>query len=296
MAFCVNCGKKLGENEVCNCADNQTEQVQAVEREAVTSVDALQEAAAPCAAATVEDAPADTGKDADAFAKKLPDTQALAESAKKVAQNVATNPIVRETVDIYRGIFSKNTVPTIEKAAHESHILWLILLLISAFLNAFSFNMVVRVGMDMGKALSDYFDMGYFSTFLVAFAYQIIVFFVFTGIMMGVMALCKQQASFGCTANMVAAAMIPLSAASLINLILGIFWVQGALFVFGLACVASLVLIYIGMQKLGDFVTQSVWSYLLFIALSTIVTALVVRWVLLPVIANELINSVDLLR
>lgn len=153
------------------------------------------------------------------------------------------NPLLDNTINAIKGLFSKEPGAAVEKASKSSGLEWLILFGITAF-----FNMLYYAISPLHY--SGNFDaLGLVEGLLSAGIW-------FFGISVGILLMFKlmynQDVELPKIFNLTAVAMLPLGGCYLLNMIFGFVWSGLTSTISGVAVIAFALLLYLGVQKLGN--------------------------------------------
>lgn len=207
-----------------------------------------------------------------------------------VAPQKAQNPMFNNFLNNVKGVFSKNTVKTVGEAAKSTGMEWIIAMAISAVVYAFALavNLKQIIMSVIKSVVGGYASMvsSFINVFGTGFLYGLLIslgtFFVMSVLIFGTMKLVfKKDVKFTAVLNLVATASLPLTAVYALNMLLGLIWAP-LVFVFSAAgLVATVVLLYVGMQKLeklesSPFVAYTgIWAII--IALVVIIVCVAVK-------------------
>ncbi|MBD5103312.1 MAG: hypothetical protein HDT47_00400 [Ruminococcaceae bacterium] len=262
--FCTKCGKEIPEGGVCSCSAEQPAQQTPVQQaEPVQQVQPVQ-----------------TGQ-----SSKLPDGQAIAESAKKAANAIKSSPIFSEIFGTLKGVVI-SPVKQVSSNAARNDILWIFLSVIEALLIAFSSTTLVRrsvfsvfASMGLGIKYGDYSkglkEVGasavkmYFMNLLAA----VICIVVAIAVIKLLMVICKKNASFFAVANMITTAFLPFTMLVTVGAILSMIYAPIGLILTVIAFFTLAVLGYVGIQKLDKFTSSPFWQYIICTAVILIIAA-----------------------
>lgn len=266
--FCTKCGKEIPEGGVCSCsAEQPVQQTPVQQAEPVQQVQPVQ-----------------TGQ-----SSKLPDGQAIAESAKKAANAIKSSPIFNEIFNTVKGVII-SPVKQVSSNAARNDILWIFLSVIEALLIAFSsttlvrrsvFSLVASAVSPMGTSLKygDYSkalkELGasavkmYFMNLLAA----VICIVAAIAVIKLLMVICKKNASFFAAANMVTTAFLPFTMLVTVGAILSMIYAPIGLILTVIAFFTLAVLGYVGIQKLDKFTSSPFWQYIICAAVILIIAA-----------------------
>ena len=257
--FCSNCGKQIGDNEVCSCQNvSAASEAQPIQEKSV-----------------------------------LPSASQVIASASQAAANVGKNPIINECFKMIKGVMSKNTIKTVGLAASRKDILWVILFLVEAVVNAFIATFSLRHSIyfyvkDIANSLTSIFgtkfkfsdmaegfkalEMGAFKIFGIALLINLITFFVFAGLLFVLMMILKKKATFSNVANMIAVAFLPATIITIPSFLCSLI-APSAICAFVLvAFLTTIPLLYLGMQKIDKFQTSPFWAFIIFYAVAMLIS------------------------
>lgn len=266
--FCTKCGKEIPEGGVCTCsAEQPVQQAQTVQQE--QPVQQVQQPVQP----------------QQQTASKLPDGQAIAESAKKAANAIKSSPIFSEILGTAKGV-AISPVKQVSSNAARNDILWVFLSVIEALLIAFSSTTLVRRSvfyaaslMSSGLKYGDYSkalkEVGasavkmYFMNLLAA-VICIVAAIAFVKLLM---VICKKNASCSAVANMITTALMPFTMLVTVGAILSMIYAPVGLVLTMIAFFTLAVLGYVGVQKLDKFTSSPFWQYIICAAVILIIAA-----------------------
>lgn len=153
------------------------------------------------------------------------------------------NPMVDNAIAGIKGFFSKNPADAVENAGKSAGLEWVILFGITAFLN-------MLYGALAPCQYGGNFDaLGLISGLLSS---GIWFFGISVGIMLLFKLLYKQDVALPNIFNMTAVAMLPLGCAYLLNILFGFVWSGFTNTFASVALIAVALLLYLGIQKLGN--------------------------------------------
>ena len=171
------------------------------------------------------------------------------------------NPTLDNLIAAIKGFFSANPVNGIEKASKSTSLEWLILFGITAF-----FNMFYRALMPCHED-GDFMAIGLLGGLL----YTAIMFFGLSVILLLVLKLtCNKDVAMSKIFNVTALAMLPLGISYLLNIIFGFVWDGMTATFTTVALIAFAMLLYAGIQKLGDN-KASIWIVVILFAVILLV-------------------------
>lgn len=265
--FCTKCGKEIPEGGVCSCSAEQPVQQTPVEQ--VQPVQQVQQ-------------PVQTEQQT---ASKLPDGQAIAESAKKAANAIKSSPVFSEIFNTVKGVVI-SPVKQVSSNAARNDILWVFLSVIEALLIAFSSTTIVRrsvfsvvASMGLGIKYGDYSkglkEVGasavkmYFMNLLAA----VICIVVAIAVIKLLMVICKKNVSCSAAANMITTAFLPFTMLVTVGAILSMIYAPIGLILTVIAFFTLAVLGYVGIQKLDKFTSSPFWQYIICAAVILIISA-----------------------
>lgn len=271
--FCTKCGKEIPEGGVCTCSAEQPVQQTPVEQvQPVQQTQPVQQVQQPV-------------QTEQQTASKLPDGQAIAESAKKAANAIKSSPIFSEILGTAKGVVI-SPVKQVSSNAARTDILWIFLAVIEALLIAFSSTTLVRrsvfslvASMGLGVKYGDYSkglkEVGasavkmYFMNLLAA----VICIVVAIAVVKLLMVICKKNVSCSAVANMITTAFLPFTMLVTVGAILSMIYAPIGLILTVIAFFMVAVLGYVGIQKLDKFTSSPFWQYIICAAVILIVAA-----------------------
>lgn len=174
-----------------------------------------------------------------------------------------SSPILDDSIAAFKGFFSKEPTAAIDKASKSTGLEWLILFGIIAFFNMFytalapchwegDFDALGLVGGLLETGLY-FFGMSFAVLLLFKLAYN-------------------KDVAITKIFNVTAVAMLPLGCSYLLNIIFGFVWSGLTSIVYDVTIIAFALLLYYGIQKLGE-VKIPVWSLLILFAAVLLVLA-----------------------
>lgn len=289
--FCTKCGREIPEGGVCTCSAQQQQPIQQTQQ-VQQPVQQMQQ-------------PVQYDQSA---ASKLPDSQAIADGAKKAANAIKNNPIFGELLNTLKGVIV-SPVKQVSANAARNDILWVFLAVIEALLIPFSLTTILRRGIfsvigaavhamnveikyaDYSKILSESGNSAvkiYFMNLLAV----IICIFAAIGIVKLLMMICKKNASFFAVANMTTTVLLPFTMLMTLGGIFSMIYAPSGL-VLAIAAIFTLaVLGYVGIQKLDKFTSSPFWQYIICIAVIFIIAAISGGVVLNGILSN-IMNNIE---
>lgn len=175
-----------------------------------------------------------------------------------------SSPILDDSIAAFKGFFSKEPTAAIDKASKSTGLEWLIIFGIIAFFNMFltalkpchlwesDFDALGLVGGLLNTALY-FFGMSFAVLLLFKLAYN-------------------KDVAITKIFNVTAVAMLPLGCAYLLNIVFGFVWFGLTDTVDSVAIIAFALLLYYGIQKLGE-IKLPLWSLLILFAAVLLVMA-----------------------
>ncbi len=317
--YCSKCGKKLADGEICGCATAaetatpdviDIENAQSIAEETApsaaetASVEKAEETVEPAAEETVHatEEPAQTTVIATAAPSSAPvDTSKALPDGKAVADAVASNPFVTETLACIKRFFVNAPSVEVANAAKRNDILWVIFLvfetLISGFLiPAIIIRSIYTLVSDGSESMSssmfnealEYIGISYGSFIIPSLFIPIVSFVTMTVIFIIIFAIYRKKIVFGNIANDVSISLFPISLFTVLGVIFSFFAPAFNLLiiVFGITCTA--VLAYVALQRLVKFEKSPFWAYLIGISLYEFI---VLRFSMLEL--SPLVNKVQ---
>lgn len=185
---------------------------------------------------------------------------------------------------VLKGVFSKDVVKTVGNQAKSTGMEWLIGIIISVLTFALATpinvlegisQMVRKVGGGLGGMVLKYIRFPFFSFFGASLLIGILVLAALTvGVWLVAKLVSKKEVPFTCALNLVGAATLPLSICYAANMLLGLIWVPLAIAVSIIAMIMTLILLYVGFQKLEKPVVSPFYPYAALTAVVVIVAVL----------------------
>lgn len=200
------------------------------------------------------------------------------------AKPSAVMKVLNSFLAILKGVFSGDVVKTVGAQAKNTGFEWIvgIALTVLTFTVAMSVNflqgvsqLVKGIAGGMGSQLMEYIGF----PFLGIFGVSLLIGLITTGAVVAGMWLlaklvAKKNVSWFSVLNLVATATLPLSACYIVNMLLGLIWLPLPIIVSVVALMMTVVLLYIGFQKLEKPVLAPFYPFTALIAAVTIVALL----------------------
>lgn len=227
-----------------------------------------------------------------------------------VTQPSAAGVLMKSFWGIVKDVFSKNIVKTVGEQAKNTGNEWIVSLVISVLSFAFAFSVNINqiitsiikdvAGEMISSGIISYLKYPFFSFFGVSLLIGLIVLAVVVlGIRVMATIVTKKCISWVCVLNVVGAATIPLSACYIANMILGIIWAPITAFVSIVALLMTVVLLYVGVQKLEKPVTSPFYPFTIVVAVivgvAVLISFLLLKEVFMSWIGSALGSELDLL-
>lgn len=199
------------------------------------------------------------------------------------ATNEAWNKMFAGFLSVLKGMFSKDAVKTVGAAAKSTGLEWILLLSLSVL--SFSFALAVNIKqmlgafsgfLSFGKMFGANLVIGLVTAAVVVFALWIIIKFIF-----------KKDVSLMAVLNMVGAATVPLTVCYIANMILGLIWAPIVLIASVIALIMTILLLYVGFQKLDKLETSPFYAFNLGMLVVVIAAALITYLLYKAVIISE---------
>lgn len=218
--------------------------------------------------------------------------------------------MMKSFFQIVKGVFSKNIVKTVGDQAKNTGNEWIISIVLSILTFAFALPVNIIQGFKgmingiaggmIGSGIMGYIKLPFFSFFGVSLVIGIVVLAtVVLGLRVMTTIVAKKNVSWICVLNLVGTATIPLSACYLVNMILGLIWIPLPILVSVVALLMTVVLLYVGAQKLEKPAVSPFYPYTIVITIVVIVSVLVSSLLLKAVFTNwigsTLGSSLDML-
>lgn len=197
--------------------------------------------------------------------------------------------VLNSFLAILKGVFSKDVVKTVGAQAKNTGYEWIIGIALTVLTFTFAISVNFLQGMsqllrsvagNMGSRIMEYIGFPFVGTLGVSLLIALLT----TGGMVAGMWLlaklvAKKNVSWLSVLNLVATATLPLSACYIVNMLLGLIWLPLAIIVSVVALMMTVVLLYVGFQKLEKPVLAPFYPFTLLIAAVTVV-ALVLSYLL----------------
>lgn len=227
-----------------------------------------------------------------------------------VAQPSAIGVMMKSFWGIVKGVFSKNIVKTVGEQAKNTGNEWIISLIISVLSFAFAFSVNINqtitsiikevAGGMISSGIISYLKYPFFSFLGVSLLIGLVVLAVVVlGIRVMATIVTKKNVSWICVLNLVGAATIPLSACYIVNMILGLIWVPITVFVSIVALLMTVILLYVGAQKLEKPVMLPFYPFTIvvtvIVAVAVLVSFLLLKAVFTSWLGSALGSGLDLL-
>lgn len=256
MSFCVKCGKKLNEGEVCECKSPE-----AVENVVNSTV---------AGAVVVESK------------KSIPYVSEIL--------NVFMKTLSKNTVKQVSLSSKENSILWLFVMLIENFINALVLTIILRNVLGKLMTVILNIMPIFGglqpnntSALLNNIGLGFFGLFFRIILMGIVVFFISSGLMFIILKIFRKQCNFNNVANMVSTAAIPLTFLSVINLVFNFILPQLTIVIYIVAFVSVLILIYLGIQKIDKFTESPFWTYAIFMILLIVFSYFTIKF-LIPTI------------
>ena len=196
-----------------------------------------------------------------------PVTPAAAPAAPVNVVKKQPNQIFVNLLSTIKGFFSNNTVKTVGNAAKSNGLEWLIIFGVGLLVYPLALALNVMQAMD--SVLGAFGQ--YLYSFGIWFLYGIVLsagsyFLIATAVFLTVKFIFKKNTTYFAALNMVAVASIPLTCVYVLNIIFGFLWTPLVLIFSAIGLVATLILIYAGMQKLDKLESSPFWAYIIICA------------------------------
>lgn len=254
-----------------------------------------------------------------------PKTEEAGQAESQIVQVQAPSKVEDNYFDnilnVLKGFFSNKTIQTVQSAGKKSNLEWLIYMCVSVLagslaiaINAKSLMRELVSGLavgitgsvssalqndvlgsianplvnSVGKSMTDAlfsFPVWFFGGLLICAG----TYFVVSSLLYCGMKMLKVQCSMVRIFNMVAVATIPMTIAFVLNIILGFVWLPLIIVPFSVGIIASIILMYSGIQKLGKLEKSPYWVYILM--MSGVVLAVVIMVVIVISIATAGMSS-----
>lgn len=237
--------------------------------------------------------------------------------------NKADNDFIVSVIKLLKGFFSTKTVQTVQTAAKSSGLEWIVFMGVSALMCAFAVALNAKsfikgivgaltsgiygaasgllsnniVGSAVGSvanpilnSVGDTVASSLFN-FAVWFVGGLILgagtYFVVSSLLYcGMKLIMRVQCRMQCVFNMVAVATFPMTLAFTLNIILGFIWLPLVIVSFVVGIVASVILLYAGMQKLEKIDKSPYWTYVLVMAVVILVVVIIAAIVIAIALAG----------
>lgn len=194
--------------------------------------------------------------------------QAAAQPAKP---NVAVE-VLKDFLKVVKGVFSKDAVKTVSSEAQSSGFEWIVML--GLWMVTFILSLAVNIQQMLGAA-ADYIDI-FGKAILANWAIAVVA---GAATVFGIYGLLKvlfqKDVHLMAVLNMVGTAMLPLTAAYLINMLLGLIWVPLVTIVSFTALFMTIVLLYVGIQKLAKLDKSPFYAFHLLMGVVVFITVVV---------------------
>lgn len=217
-------------------------------------------------------------------------------------QPSAAEVMLKSLLAIIKGLFSKNIVRTVGEQAKNTGNEWIfgIILSLLSFTMAFSVNVLQGTkqfiksvaGGLLGDGVMEYIKFPFGPILGMSFLIGIVVVaFVIVGIRVMATLVAKKKVSWICVLNLVGSATIPLSFCYIVNMILGIIWIPLPIIVSIVALPMTIVLLYVGSQKLEKPVVSPFYPFTIIVAI-VVTIALLLFFVLFKSILADWMGSI----
>jgi len=179
-------------------------------------------------------------------------------SAAAVVSSITSSPIVTNFLNTLKGFFSPKMVETVGKSAQSKGLEWCLTALISILTYAFAFALNMKA--IFGEDGPEEYEFG--SMLLFGFLFSVLTFFLFSFALFGALRLVsKKNVGLFNVFNLVATASLLLACVWILNIVLAFLWAPFILITSLAAFFITVLLIYIGMQKIDRFEASPFFAY-----------------------------------
>lgn len=243
--------------------------------------------------------------------QSAPAPETVAEQAAPTQETVVQQPaptqpsavmvMMKSFLSIIKGVFSKNIVKIVGEQAKNTGNEWIIGIALSVL--TFSLALPVNIlqgvtqliksvaGGLLSSGVMSYIKFPFFAFFGVSLLIGLVV---AGGVVLGLRVMttivAKKNVSWICVLNLVSTATIPLSACYIVNMILGLIWAPLPAFVSIVALFMTIVLLYVGAQKLEKPVASPFYPYTIVVAI-IVAVAFLLSFLLLKSVFTSWLGS-----
>lgn len=189
------------------------------------------------------------------------------------ATTITIPPIFANFLPELKALFSKNPTKIVSVAAKSTGFEWAIWAFVSLFSFAFSaalfpLQIIKDLAGSMGSSVMDYLEYPFGGLFGISLLIGFISYLVFAAGFWGLNCLVHKKMVHPCKAlNVFSCALIPLIAAQLLNMLLGLMWIPLTVYTVLFALILLVVLLYVGIQRIEKLETSPAWLFTALIAL-----------------------------
>ena len=184
--------------------------------------------------------------------------------------------VFKDFLGMVKGFFSKDVMKTVGVEAKSTGKEWIVALALSVLMFALSttLNVIELVG-STGFKLMGYMGAGFFKFF----GFGLLVALITAGATFGAVYLLmavfmKKKVSPMAVLNLVGVATLPLTVCQIVNMLLGLIWFPLVIVTSIVAVIMSILMLYVGVQKMEKLDKSPFYPFVLVLALVIIVAAL----------------------
>ncbi len=194
-------------------------------------------------------------------------------AAQPQANTITIPPIFANFLPELKALFSKNPTKIASVAAKSTGFEWAIWAFVSLFSFAFSaavfpLQLIKDMAGSMGGSVMEYLEYPFGGIFGISLLIGLIAYVVFGAGFWGLNCLVHKKLIHPCkTLNLFSCALIPLIAAQLLNMLLGLMWIPLTVYTILFAVIFLVVLLYVGIQRVEKMETSPAWLFTAVVAL-----------------------------